>query len=311
MTNRDRVLRLIRAHPGLTDAQITARTGIRPHQQVNRICRSLATECVITRERGPEGLIVNVPSGEPSGRSARPSTAPRRTARRKIDRRTARSAVGAAGVGIDAPTLVLVQCSKAKSHGGQPELDGRGIGDLLPQSLASALAVARETVARAAHRDERRLMPASSRYAGRLYESAGHLIAKPPPGANHVILSGGYGLVLPEEPIGDYDRKFRIGDWPSDLLEQCLLEVTRALDCARVVALCADTSDYARLVRRTPWKRLGIDVRLGCPDMAGRGGAQLLVPRAMGEALSALATGGIDEGWSSGDGVSLVWERLA
>ena len=42
MTNRERVLAVIRERPGLTDRQIREATGITPHQQVNGICRRLA-----------------------------------------------------------------------------------------------------------------------------------------------------------------------------------------------------------------------------------------------------------------------------
>ena len=60
MTNRDIVLESIQSEPkGLTDAEIVKLTGIRPHQQVNQICRSLAEDRRITRKRGANGLIVN------------------------------------------------------------------------------------------------------------------------------------------------------------------------------------------------------------------------------------------------------------
>lgn len=311
MTNRERVLQLIHTHPGLTDAEIAARTGIRPHQQVNQICRRLAVEGAITRVKGPDDLLINVPVESPARDPASRSSTPGRAKPPALGRPAGEPLASTPVLRTDAPTLVLVQCSKAKSSGGQSDLDGRRIGDLLPRSLRTALTSAREAVAARAHRDERLLMPANSRYTGRLYESAGGLITRPPPGIRPVILSGGYGLLLPEEPIGHYDRKFQVGDWPAGLLEQCLLETTQALKCAQVVALCANTSDYARLVRKTPWEKLGIEVHLGWPDVAGRGGAQRLVPRAIGEALRALAAGGLDESWASSDGVALVWERLA
>ena len=54
-TNRDLVLALIRAEPGLTDTEIRKRTGIEPHQQVNQICRSLAAAGLSKRVSGPHG----------------------------------------------------------------------------------------------------------------------------------------------------------------------------------------------------------------------------------------------------------------
>ena len=50
MTNRERVLALLRTEPvGLTDSEIRERTGIQPHQEVNQVCRSLARAGLIKR----------------------------------------------------------------------------------------------------------------------------------------------------------------------------------------------------------------------------------------------------------------------
>ena len=63
-TNRDRVLALIRAHPdGVSDTNIGAQTGIRPHAQVNQICRQLADRGLTLRV-GPRGRILNKPVSE-------------------------------------------------------------------------------------------------------------------------------------------------------------------------------------------------------------------------------------------------------
>ena len=63
MANRDVVLETIRSAPeGLTDAEIVKRTGIRPHQQVNQICRRLADAGEIIRGPGVNRLVVNRPA---------------------------------------------------------------------------------------------------------------------------------------------------------------------------------------------------------------------------------------------------------
>ena len=63
MTNRERVLALIQSNPkGLTDSEIRDLTGIRPHQQVNQICRALEQIGDIKRVDGSKGYIINIPS---------------------------------------------------------------------------------------------------------------------------------------------------------------------------------------------------------------------------------------------------------
>lgn len=60
-SNREAILALVRSEPGLSDRELVARSGIEPHQQVNRICRILAGRGLIERVRGPRGVIVNNP----------------------------------------------------------------------------------------------------------------------------------------------------------------------------------------------------------------------------------------------------------
>jgi GNAT superfamily N-acetyltransferase len=125
-----------------------------------------------------------------------------------------------------------------------------------------------------------------------------------------VIISGGYGLVVAEEPIGKYNRVFSLADWPPGLLEACLVTVTRRLGVDRVLAFCARTSDYAKLVRRVKWHQVGVEAVLVLPDLRGAGGAQVLVPRASGEALKAALEGSLTTTWHSADGTEVRTERL-
>lgn len=63
MTNRERVLALIRSNPmGLTDSEVREGTGIQPHQQVNQICRTLEQAGCTKRVEGPKGRIINIPN---------------------------------------------------------------------------------------------------------------------------------------------------------------------------------------------------------------------------------------------------------
>jgi hypothetical protein len=152
-------------------------------------------------------------------------------------------------------------------------------------------------------------LPAWLRYSGRLYESADGVFDEEGRDWRLLILSGGYGLVLPDEPIGDYGRRFSLRDWRDSLIERCLVAVADELGAQRVVALCSGSTDYAAAVRSARWGDR--DVALGAPDAGGRGGAQVVVPRAQGEALAALFGGRLDPGWRSSNGLPLQWSLLA
>lgn len=60
MTLQEDVLALVRANPGITDAQLAKKTGKR-HQAVNQACRELATAGRIVRQ-GERGAIQNFPA---------------------------------------------------------------------------------------------------------------------------------------------------------------------------------------------------------------------------------------------------------
>ena len=63
MANRDVILEAIRSSPGgLTDAQVVERTGVRPHQQVNQICRRLADSGEIVRDRSSGRIVNRIPA---------------------------------------------------------------------------------------------------------------------------------------------------------------------------------------------------------------------------------------------------------
>jgi hypothetical protein len=123
-----------------------------------------------------------------------------------------------------------------------------------------------------------------------------------------VVISGGYGLALAGELIGFYDRRFQLTDWPRALLEDCLASIAEHLGVDQVLASCARSTDYAHLVRRVPWP-VGVEALLVSPEMGGRGGAQVLVPRASGEAINAVLENALAVDWTSSDGIELRTER--
>jgi len=60
MTNRDRILSVIRSSlQSMDDDLLSRRSGVRPRQTVNMICRQLAEEGVLQRTVGPDGKIVH------------------------------------------------------------------------------------------------------------------------------------------------------------------------------------------------------------------------------------------------------------
>lgn len=310
MTNRELVLRLIGSEPGLTDRQIRERTGIQPHQQVNQICRQLVTEGVTTRVPGPDGLIRNYPVrvGEPQRHTSpvfRVAAAPRRR-----QRPGARSSSGEStrlpSLSID-QTLFVIPCSGEK-RGGNSGHHGRSIIEELPEPLASELVTARRRNAAKARVDRTRRW-AIDRYAGTLYTSAGPgLNSLREQGAALAILSGGYGLVLPEEPIGWYDCRFAPGMWPNYLVERCLSSYVEASDIRRVVGIVSGSTTYATVLRRTRWPR-SVEAFLLSPESVP--GAMVKAPRAQGEALFEISMhGSLGDQWRSSDGLRMAVMRL-
>jgi hypothetical protein len=316
VTNAERILQALRTHGPLSDGELLDLTGVRPHQQVNQICLGLERSGLLTRQHGPSGRIVNVLVG-----STPPQVAPKRRwfasergAGPEIPRRERPEPVPVASIPEPADRLecadamFIVQCSSAKASGGQATESGPHITELLPRKLADRLANARAALHASSGMDESRWMPAAQRYTGTQYVSSSSAIRKH--ASPLVILSGGYGLVLGDEPIGMYDQEFKLSRWPRGLLQDCLLAVCPSLRVNRVRAFCAATTGYGELVRSVPWPKK-MDVYLISPDMAGRGGAQVLVPRALGEALAAGLDDRLHIPMVSSDGVAVKGRKLS
>jgi hypothetical protein len=156
-----------------------------------------------------------------------------------------------------------------------------------------------------------RLLPAWQRYTGTLYATAGTALRQAmEDGSPIVIVSGGYGLLLADEPIGAYNRMFKLADWPRGLLEDCLVALSKRMGVERVLAFCARTTGYTKLVRRTRWRQAELEAALLSPDMGGRGGAQVFVPRPAGQALNAALDGRLESRLHSTDGVEVRTEIL-
>ena len=322
MTNVDRVLALIRSTArGLTDRELGEQTGITPHQQVNKICNKLAERGLTRRERGPDGFLVNRPAAQDDGdlpsrsdAAHRPpaSTAPATTGSPPATG----SAVGELGIlEVDlGNALVVIPCSGDKRQGG----DGGGpekisIADFLPQDLAEELRNVRAGNARVCQVDESLRMRAVDRYCGTLYGVASRTFEQlDGTGTAVAVISGGYGVVSAHEQIGWYEHKFVEAMWPNQLVARCLSAYARAIGARTVVGLFGATTSYARAFRRTQWPADTEDVWLVCPTPRQRDGAQVKVPRAIGEALATIgSTGTVATDWTSSDNLPLRIVRVS
>lgn len=311
MSHADTILDLIRRAPGLTDAEIHRRTGIGPHQQVNQVCRRLEAWSLIRREAGQDGRILNLPA-ETESLQLHSAARQQAHATPSLPRAPDSSEWVLEEVATTDPlqAVTVLPCSGDKRHGGD-DIREASLPDLLPTAIATGLREARERVAGRARRDESRLLPAWQRYCGRLYQAAGpHLKRVLGEGGRVLILSGGYGVALAEDPIGWYDAVFRRSWWPGAIVEAALAYVHgRAV--TTVVAFAARTTDYAKIVRSTRWSEAGAaNAYLVSPVLEGRGGGQGLVPRALGEAAATFWQRRLKRGWRSSNGLALHAARL-
>lgn len=178
--------------------------------------------------------------------------------------------------------LLVIACSAAKAHGGRsPRLDGKE-----EAGWPDALREARVPVLARAATDTSELLPAWQRYQGGFYRSAGPALPEATVAGKVVIISGGYGVAHAQEPIGWYDKRLRLADWPPGLLEAALLGRARRTGADTAVAFVSQTGPYAQLLRRTPWQSSGLRACLvtitGITD-----GAMAEVPRRLGLAFAA------------------------
>jgi hypothetical protein len=196
-----------------------------------------------------------------------------------------------------------------KARSGYHDEGSRLTNDLLPDT-ARQLLVARGQLRDQAKVDESTLLPAWMRYTGLLYESARESLASAIDHGEHIlIISGGYGVVKVEEPIGWYEAILNLAWWPRGLLERCILEYVRQHQLQDVVCFAGSKTPYARLLRRIPWQHSGLaGSRLLSPDLGGEGGAMKKSPEAQGEALRDYFSIGLAGGWKSSKGFRLAEE---
>ncbi len=202
-------------------------------------------------------------------------------------------------------TLLLIPCSGRKNSSRRFEAEGPRVIDGLPEKLAAELAAARRENSQRSRLDETSLVQAWQRYNGTLYQAASRSLRSAVEKGLHVlIVSGGYGLVLMEEPIGIYEAVFKTSWWPRGLLEDVLIAYCAQNNLTSVRAFMARSTGYGKLVHQVPWKKAGIDDALLLAPQATTG-AMVKTPRALGEAFAAFLSGELDENWASSDGLRL------
>ncbi|MDF1595720.1 MAG: hypothetical protein P1T08_06445 [Acidimicrobiia bacterium] len=157
--------------------------------------------------------------------------------------------------------------------------------------------------------DESTLLPAAQRYEGTFYKAGRSALRElADQAARIVIISGGYGLVLPDEPIGMYEQVFRPAMWPNRLIERCLAGFAEANKVIQVIGVLSATTGYSTVFRRTRWPKHVEDVILASPRSAP--GAMVKAPRAQGEWMTAIAERGrLPESRTSSDGLQMEITR--
>ncbi|MFC3450478.1 hypothetical protein [Amycolatopsis speibonae] len=175
--------------------------------------------------------------------------------------------------------LTILGPSKAKIRGGDASGEA---GAVWPERMLRA----RANVLAKSKVDSGGLRPAWLRYNGNFYRNVGGALKEAAESGRLLILSGGYGILRADEPISYYDRKLRLDDWPSGVLEDAVIEEARRIGATKVITFVSASADYAKLVRRIPWSSTEIEGVLATIDFHG-GGAQVEVPRRLAQAFGA------------------------
>jgi hypothetical protein len=211
---------------------------------------------------------------------------------------------------LTADTLLIIPCSGTK-RSGNTSSNAVSLLSTIDPALSSELSDARDANRAAAQIDEKTLMPAYLRYSGELYKQCGESIGQAiDAGQRTLIVSGGYGLVLGDEAIGIYAMRFSRSDWPRQLLEKCILDFACREEIASVIAVMSTSTDYAKLIRNVDWRSASIEAMLVFPVARSRDGAQTKVPRAQGQIIASLISGGLDKSWCSSDQLPVHIEEL-
>jgi hypothetical protein len=204
-----------------------------------------------------------------------------------------------------AKTLLIIPCSGAKRDCVDLASTGPAISQSLPDSLAAELDRVRQHVKARARFDDRVLIPAWQRYDGSIYGAGrGALADLLAAGMHVIIISGGYGVVLAEEPIADYEARLKPSWWPNYIVQRVLITYAQRHGITSVRAFVSATGPYVTLLKHVLWGDVGIsDVLVITPEP--KPGALRKSPATQGEALVALKNGTLSSEWRSSYGLGL------
>jgi len=148
--------------------------------------------------------------------------------------------------------LILIQCCKRKSGRTEVFSSHRSMVDDLPPAAAERLNHLRARVhAKHADKFHDRTLSAAAMYTGGLYsDETKELLRNPPDGVRFLIVSGGYGLLRPDEVIRDYDINIATTatDWTPGLAA-VLDAYVRANGITEVHAIVSKSGSYRKVIR--------------------------------------------------------------
>lgn len=214
-----------------------------------------------------------------------------------------------------ASTLYVVPCSAKKvTTDGVPPSAHHALRESLSTELGDRLDDARRRRVQDARIDTTRgLLPAYRRYGeGSLWKGGGPPLSEAiQRGASHVlILSGGYGVLRWDDPIGHYDSDLRREEWPSDLLESVIADYAQRNRIQTAIGLFNGRfPSYSGLFRSALSSSSVPEVVLLEP--LSLGGSPAESDHAIGEALRELLEDGeIIDGWRSSTETVLSLTRI-
>jgi hypothetical protein len=187
-------------------------------------------------------------------------------------------------------TLLLIPCSASKTGWPDPQLPVKRVGDLISPELARVLEEGRHLAFARTRIDlASPTRPAIAIYSGFPYATPGLrelLVSHLRRGLHCLIVSGGYGLVRPEEPIHQYEAHLQQtrGIW-SNRIPPVLRDYVRRNDIRRTFAVFSGSYSSVVPSELTSRDWRGVEAFVAGVD---EGSPLRVVPRKVGASLMRL-----------------------